>query len=132
MTSTKGQRLVSCKLLIIITLFKTLLVFEPHLHVIAIKSHNRSKEEEREVEVVFQEVGERVVAVLPVTVLQSKTHAAHDAEATAAVEQDVLKVERTRHQVLLQRGQSAHLRTHTHTFTCMCSGACLCLHRACK
>lgn len=79
---------------------------------IAVERHDRSKEEEREVEVVFQEVRESVVAVLPVAVLQSETHTAHDAEATASVEQDVLKVERPRHQVLLQRGQSSRYGTH--------------------
>lgn len=71
-----------------------------------VKSHNRSKEKEREVEVVFQEVGEGVVALFPVTVLQGKAHAAHDAEATASIEQDVLQVKRSGHQGLLQ-GESA-------------------------
>lgn len=64
---------------------------------IPVKSHDGSKEEEGEVEVVFQQVRERVVAVLLFTVLQSEAHTAHDAEAAASVEKDVLQVERTSH-----------------------------------
>lgn len=45
------------------------LMFKAHLDVILVESHYRSKEEEREIEVIFQQVTERVVAVLLVTVL---------------------------------------------------------------
>lgn len=55
-----------------------------------VEGHDGSKEEEGEVEVVFQQVSKRVVSILLLTVLQSKAHTAHDAEATASVEQDVL------------------------------------------
>lgn len=70
---------------------------QPHLGMKTVESHNRSKKEEREVEVVFQEVREGIVSLFPVTVLQSEAHAAHDAEATASVEQDILQVKRSSH-----------------------------------
>lgn len=44
-------------------------MFKPHLDMILVESHYRSKEEEREVEVIFQQVTERVAAVLLLTVL---------------------------------------------------------------
>lgn len=69
---------------------------------IPVKSHDRSKEEEGEVEVVFQQVRERVAAVFLFTVLQSKAHTAHDAEATASIEEDVLQVKRASHQRFLK------------------------------
>lgn len=72
-------------------------ILAPHLCMKPVESHNGSEEEEGEVEVVFQQVSEGVAAVLLVTVLQREAHTAHDAEATASVEEDVLQVERTRH-----------------------------------
>lgn len=65
---------------------------------IPVEGHDRSKEEEGEVEVVSQQVRECVVAVLLLAVLQSKAHAAHYAEAAASIEQDVLQVKRAGHQ----------------------------------
>lgn len=61
----------------------------------SIKCHDGSEEEEREVEVVLDQIHEAVVAILLLAVLQSETHAAHDGEPTASVEQDILKVEGT-------------------------------------
>lgn len=72
--------------------------FTPHLCVIPVESHDRSKEEEREVEVIFQQVGEFVVAVLLLAVFQREADAAHDAETAASIEQDVLQVKGTGHQ----------------------------------
>lgn len=69
---------------------------------IPVESHDGSKEEEGEVEVVFQQVRECVVAILLLTVLQCKAHTAHDAEAAASIEQDVLQVKRASHQGLLK------------------------------
>lgn len=74
----------------------------PHLRVVPVESHDGTEEEEGEVEVVFQQVGELVVAVLLLAVLQAEAHAAHDAEAAAAVEQDVLEVKGARHQGFLE------------------------------
>lgn len=69
---------------------------------ILVKGHDRPKEEEGEVEVVFQQVVERVVALFLLTVLQSKAHTTHDGEAAAAVKEDVLQVERAGHQRFLR------------------------------
>lgn len=74
-----------------------------HLGMKPVESHDRSKEEEGEVEVVFQQVGECEVAVFLFTVLQSKAHTAHDAKTAASIEQDVLQVKRAGHQGLLQK-----------------------------
>lgn len=74
----------------------------PHLDMIPVESHDRSEEEEGEVEVVFEQVSERVAAVLLLAVLQCEAHTAHDAEAAASVEQDVLQVEGARHQGFLE------------------------------
>lgn len=79
----------------------------PHLGVKLVKSHDRPKEEVGEVEVVFQQVSEGVAAFLAVAVLQREAHAAHEAEATPAVEQDILQVERTRDQRFLREGVCA-------------------------
>lgn len=78
-----------------------------------VKSHYRSKEEEGEVEVVFQQVGECEVAVFLFTVLQTKAHTAHDTEAAASIEQDVLEVKRAGHQGLLQ---NEYYGPHTSSF----------------
>lgn len=59
----------------------------------SIKCHDGSEEEEREVEVVLDQIHEAVMAVLLLAVLQRETHAAHDGESTASVEQDILEVE---------------------------------------
>lgn len=85
----------------------------PHLRVIPVERHDGPEEEEGEVEVVLEQVGEFVVAVLLLAVLQAEAHAAHDAEAAAAVEQDVLEVEGTGHQGLLeeQAGKNHSLET---------------------
>lgn len=64
-----------------------------HLKVELIKGHDRSEVEEREVEVILEQVQEAVVPVLPLTVLQAEAHASHDTEPTTAVEQDILKLE---------------------------------------
>lgn len=69
---------------------------------IPVESHDGSKEEEGEVEVVFEQVRECVVAVLLLAVLQDEAHTAHDAEAAASVEQDVLQVKGTSHQGFLK------------------------------
>lgn len=74
----------------------------PHLRVVPVESHDGTEEEEGEVEVVFQQVGELVVAVPLLAVLQAEAHAAHDAKAAAAVEQDVLEVKGARHQGFLE------------------------------
>lgn len=76
-----------------------------------VESHDGSEEEEGEVEVVSQQVTEGVVALLPIAVLQSKAHTAHDAEATASVEQDVLQVKRAGHQGFLKKDRSKHFTT---------------------
>lgn len=76
--------------------------FHPHLGVILVKCHDRAKEEEWEVEVVSEQVREGVVAILLLTVLQCKAHTAHDGEANASIEQDVLQVKRAGHQGFLQ------------------------------
>lgn len=76
----------------------------PNLGVKLVEGHDGPEEEVGEVEVVFEQVREGVAAFLAVTVLQCKAHAAHDAEPTAAVEQDVLQVERTGDQRFLQEG----------------------------
>lgn len=70
---------------------------------VPVKSHDGSKEEEREVEVVFKQITEGVVTILLLTVFQSKTHTAHDAEANASIKQDVLQVERPCHQCFLKK-----------------------------
>lgn len=92
----------------------------PHLGVKPVESHDGPEEEVGEVEVVFQQVSEGVAAFLAVTVLQCKAHAAHDAETTAAVEQDVLQGERTRDQRFLQEGvctlHATHLSLKNHFF----------------
>lgn len=88
----------------------------PHLRVIPVERHDGTEEEEGEVEVVFQQVGEFVVAVLLLAVLQAKAHAAHDAKAAAAVEQDVLKVKGTSHQGFLEERSR-----NSHSFTTFCS-----------
>lgn len=86
-----------------------------------VESHDGPEEEVGEVEVVFQQVSKGVAAFLAVTVLQCKAHAAHDAETTAAVEQDVLQVERTRDQRFLQEGvctlHATHLSLKNHFFS---------------
>lgn len=87
-------------LLIFASTFSRILI--PHLGVIPVESHDGSKEEEGEVEVVFQQVRECVAAVLLLAVLQCKAHTAHDAEAAASIEQDVLQVKRASHQGLLK------------------------------
>lgn len=69
---------------------------------VPVESHDGAEEEEGEVEVVFQQVGELVVAVLLLAVLQAEAHAAHDAKAAAAVEQDVLEIKGARHQGFLE------------------------------
>lgn len=58
-----------------------------------IKRHDGPEEEEREVEVVFDQIHEAVMAVLLLAVLQRETHTAHDGEPAASVEQDILKIE---------------------------------------
>lgn len=78
-----------------------------------VESHDRSKEEEGEVEVVFQQVGECEVAVFLFTVLQPKAHTAHDAKAAASIEQNVLQVKRAGHQGLLQK---EYYEPHTSSF----------------
>lgn len=59
----------------------------------SIERHDGPKEEEREVEVVLDQIHEAVMAILLLAVLQCETHAAHDGEPTASVQQDILKVE---------------------------------------
>lgn len=77
-----------------------------------VESHDRSKEEEGEVEVVSQQVRECVVSVFFLTVLQSKAHTAHDAEAAASIEQDVLQVKRAGHQGFLKKESLILSLTH--------------------
>lgn len=72
----------------------------------SIKRHDGPKEEEREVEVVFDQIHKAVMSVLLLAVLQCKTHAAHDGEPTASVEQDILKVEGTGHKTSLKKNNS--------------------------
>ena len=64
---------------------------------IKIKGHDGSKEKEGEVEVVLEQVRQRVVPILLLTVLKGKAHTAHDAEATPSIEQDVLEVKGAGH-----------------------------------
>lgn len=80
---------------------------ETNLGMKPVKSHDWPEEEVGEVEVVFQQVRKGVAAFLAVAVLQCKAHAAHNAETTAAVEQDVLQVERTCDKRFLQKGVCA-------------------------
>lgn len=73
-----------------------------HLNMELIESLDRSKVEEWKVEVVFEQVNEGVVAVLLLTVLQSKAHTAHYGETGSSIEQDVLQVEVARHETFLE------------------------------
>lgn len=77
----------------------------------SIKGHDRSKEKEREVEIVLQQGEDGIVAVLPLTVLQGETHAAHDAEATASVKENILKIKSSCYKpVLGKREQLPHIK----------------------
>lgn len=79
---------------------------------VPVEGHDGTEEEEGEVEVVFQKVGELVVAVLLLTVLKAEAHAAHDAKAAAAVEQDVLEVKGPSHQgFLTEESRNTHFLT---------------------
>lgn len=72
----------------------------------SIKRHNGSEEEEREVEVVLDQIHEAVVAVLLLAVLQCETHAAHDGEPTASIEQNILEREGSRDETTLNKPES--------------------------
>lgn len=69
----------------------------------SIKRHDGSEEEEREVEVVLDQIHKAVVAVLLFAILQSEAHAAHDGEPTASIEQDILKIEGAGHKASLKK-----------------------------
>lgn len=72
----------------------------------SIKRHDGSEEEEREVEVVLDQIHEAVVAVLLLAVLQCETHAAYDGEPTASVEQNILEVEGSGDEASLKKPES--------------------------
>lgn len=69
----------------------------------SVKGHDGSEEKEGEVEIVLQEGEDGEVPVLPVTVLQSKAHAAHDAEAGSSVKEDILKIKSSRYKPILDK-----------------------------
>ena len=72
-----------------------------HLNVELVEGEDGPKVEVWQVEVVVQQLQQAVAALAPHTVLQGEAHAAHDGEATAAVEQDVAQVEVPLHQARL-------------------------------
>lgn len=64
----------------------------PHLGMEAIEGHDGPEEEERQVEVVLEQVSEGVAAIGVGTALQSKAGAAQHCEAAAPLEQHLLKI----------------------------------------
>lgn len=77
------------------------MLYRTHLLMETIKGHDRSKEEEGEVEVVLDQIHETVVTIFLLTVLKSKAHTAHNGEAAAPVEQDVLQIKGARRKAFL-------------------------------
>lgn len=64
----------------------------PHLGVEAIEGHDGPKEEERQVEVVLEQVGQGVVALGVSTALQREAGAAEHREAATPMKQHLLKI----------------------------------------
>lgn len=72
-----------------------------HLGMELVKRHDRPKKEEREVEVVLEEVEDGVDALFPLGALECKAHAAHDGEAASSIEEDILKIKSSRYKPAL-------------------------------
>lgn len=74
---------------------------DAHLGMELVKRHDGPEEEEGEVEVVLEEVEDGVDALLPLAALEREAHAAHDGEAAASVEEDILKIKSSRYKPAL-------------------------------
>lgn len=89
-----------------------------HLGMELVKRHDRPKEEEREVEVVLEEVEDGVDALFSFRALQCKAHAAHDGEAASSVEEDILKIKSSRYKPTLDKKRKVTTRN---TVSLLCS-----------
>lgn len=74
-----------------------------YLNIKLIKGHDGPEIKEREVEVVLQQFQDAVIPSFPLTVLQSKAHAAHDSEPTTSVEENVPQLKVPLHEINLLR-----------------------------
>lgn len=75
-----------------------------------VKGHDRPEEEEREVEVVLEEVEDGVDALFPLRALERKAHAAHDGEAAPSVEEDILEIKSSGYKPALHEKQRVTTR----------------------
>lgn len=73
------------------------------MNVKLIEGHDGPEIKEREVEVVFEQFQDAVIAILPLAVLQSKANAAHYSEAAASVEENVAQLKVPLHEINLHR-----------------------------
>lgn len=72
-----------------------------HLNIKFVKGHDGTEIEEREVEVVLEQLQDVVVPIFPLTVLQSKAHTAHDCKPTTSIEEDVTQLKVALHKTCL-------------------------------
>lgn len=74
-----------------------------YLNVELIKRHDGTEVEEREIEVVLEQLQDAVVSIFPLAVLQSKAHATHDSKPTASVEENGAQLEVPLHKTCLKK-----------------------------
>lgn len=82
-----------------------------HLGAELVKRHDRPKEEEREVEVVLEEVEDGVDALFPLTALEGEAHAAHDGEGATSIEKDILEIKSSCHKPTLDKRERVTTRS---------------------